>query len=257
MCELFAACGKRKIVLNEYLREFFSHGERHPDGWGAAAFHGAAPSIEKEPESATTSRYLKNKLHDQIEESVYLAHIRRATIGTLVYENCHPFTKQDATGRAWTLIHNGTIFKAPQLHEYAARQKGTTDSERVLLYLVDRLDRAREERGEDLPFWERFEIIERAIVEIADGNKLNLIIYDGEYLYVHTNYANSLYYLTEEDAILFATRPLGLKSWRRAPFTTLCAYRDGELVRKGVDHGKIFVDNPEEMRYLFMDFAGL
>lgn len=257
MCELFAVTGRRKILLNDYLRQFFAHGDRHPDGWGIASFQGAFPSIEKEPERAVTSRYLKNKLRMKIEESILLAHIRRATVGALVYENCHPFVKRDATGRAWTLIHNGTIFNAPSLNKYVARQSGTTDSERVLLYFVDQIDCACEALGSELNFEERFDALERAVITLAKSNKLNLVFYDGEYLYVHSNYANSLYCFEEQDAVVFATAPFGNAPWRRAPFTTLCAYRNGTLVKKGIEHGMIFVDKPEETRYLFMDFAGL
>ena len=45
-------------------------------------------------------------------------------VGAIAYENCHPFTLQDATGRTWTLIHNGTLFHAPQLNSYTARRNG-------------------------------------------------------------------------------------------------------------------------------------
>ena len=257
MCELFAFCGKRKILLNDYLREFFSHGKTHPNGWGVASFHDRVPSVEKEPEAACESVYLKNKLRAKIEESLFLAHIRRATIGRIAYENCHPFVKRDSSGRFWTLMHNGTIFKAPILDRYVRLQDGTSDSERALMRLVDAIDDRARELGRALDDDERFDVLERAIAELADGNKLNMIIYDGERLYVHSNYADSLFVGEREDGVLFATVPLDREEWRPVPATTLCAYRDGELKKKGTSHGKIYVDNPDDMKFLFMDFAGL
>ena len=69
-----------------------------------------------------------------------MAHIRLATIGDVDYENCHPFVKRDCGGRVWTLIHNGTIFNCPLLDGYVHRQEGSTDSERIFLYLIDCID---------------------------------------------------------------------------------------------------------------------
>ena len=257
MCELFAVCGKRKIVLNDVLKEFFSHSVEHENGWGIASFHGESVSVEKEPERAKDSAYLKNKLRAKIEEDLLLAHIRRATVGSLVYENCHPFVKRDARGRTWTLIHNGTIFNSPILNDYARAQVGSTDSERILLFFVDRLDREFANLDRKPTFDERFAVLERAIDDVAEGNKVNLLFYDGEYLYAHSNYPKSLFVCETPDGLLFATKPLDLRLWSPIPFTALCAYRAGELVKRGARHGKVFIDNPDEMKYLFMDFAGL
>ena len=257
MCELFAACGKRKILLNDALKTFFSHSETHPNGWGIATFNGDHVTIEKEPEKASTSRYLKSRLRVNIEEDVCLAHIRRATIGEIKYENCHPFTARDASNRSWTLIHNGTIFKTERLSSYFHRQIGTTDSERVLLYIVDQINAEIERLGRDPTFDERFDVLEKVLGDLSEGNKLNLVIYDGEYLYAHSNYANSLHVCASSDGVLVSTRPLDLNVWSALPITTLRAYRSGEIARTGKSHGFVFVDNPDDMQFLFMDFARL
>lgn len=36
MCELFGVSAPGKIQLNDLLDVFFSHGDRHPHGWGMA-----------------------------------------------------------------------------------------------------------------------------------------------------------------------------------------------------------------------------
>lgn len=67
MCELFGVDSAKKIPLNELLREFFSDGTEHPHGWGMAFFYGNAVSLEKQPQSAVTSNYLKQRLRAKIE----------------------------------------------------------------------------------------------------------------------------------------------------------------------------------------------
>lgn len=49
MCELFGISSTKKVRVNEYLKEFFSHSVEHPHGWGMAAFYEGVASIEKEP----------------------------------------------------------------------------------------------------------------------------------------------------------------------------------------------------------------
>ena len=47
------------------------------------------------------------------------------------------------------------------------------------------------------------------------------------------------------------------RAWTRMPLTTLRVYREGTLVYEGKKHGNIFVDNADDMRRLFLDFAVL
>lgn len=257
MCELFAICANRKIPANDYLRAFFARGNEHPNGWGFATFDAGGVHLEKEAENAANSRYLRSRLRASICENALLAHIRYATVGSLDYDNCHPFARRDASGRAWTLIHNGTIFKSPELNEYIRVQKGGTDSERVLCRLVALIDEAVKRLGRYPSPRERFAIAERMVYELSDGNKLNLIFYDGEYLYVHMNMINSLHYKEVSGGVVFATVPLDNIAWKTVPLTSLLVYHEGALVYQGEKHRRVFVDNPEESRYLFLDYAGL
>ena len=54
MCEMLGISAKRRREVNAMLREFFSHAERHPHGWGLARFPDTAgldapiaPLVEK------------------------------------------------------------------------------------------------------------------------------------------------------------------------------------------------------------------
>ena len=71
------------------------------------------------------------------------------------------------------------------------------------------------------------------------------------------NYADSLHYKEIDGGLIFATQPLDYGGWKRMPLTTLRVYREGLLVHEGKKHGNIFVDNADDMRRLFLDFAVL
>lgn len=257
MCELFGVSSKIKIPLNDLLREFFSHGVDHPHGWGMAFFHGNAVSLEKQPEHSCKSVYLRQRLRAKIEADNMLAHIRLATRGNLDYENTHPFVLRDNFERAWTLEHNGTIFESDALTPFSHEQQGETDSERILCYLISRVNKQQEQKKRALTPEERFSLLDEIVCEISPENKLNLIIYDGEQLYAHTNYRESLYRCRKGTATVISTRPLDRDAWEELPLNTLVAYRDGELLNTGTDHGNEFLDSEEKMRLLFLDFATL
>lgn len=257
MCELFGISSKEKIRLNDLLREFFSHAVDHPHGWGMAFFYGNAVSLEKQPEHACKSGYLKQRLRVGIETDTMIAHIRLATRGSMGYENTHPFVLRDDSDRTWTLAHNGTIFESEVLEPFVHTQQGSTDSERILAYIVSRINDAQKREGRQLTKEGRFHLLDRIICEISPENKLNLILYDGELMYFHTNYQRSLFRCRKGLATVVSTRPLDRDDWEELPLNTLLAYEEGELVYVGTDHGNEFLDSEEKMRLLFLDFASL
>ena len=257
MCELFAVSAKRKIHVNGFLKEFFSHSKEHPNGWGIAIFDGLNQNVEREPVRASHSLYLKNRLSGEIYTDHMMAHIRRATIGDVKYQNTHPFVKRDVSGRTWTLMHNGTVFEANVLSPYQYSQTGSTDSERILLYLVDRINENLENDWNSFDINERFSVVEDVIRTLAPGNKLNLILDDGEYLYIHKNAADTLYSLEKDGEAVFSTTPLGAGEWTAVPENRLLIYKDGTRIYTGEKHGSSYVEDPEQMKMLFLGFSGL
>ncbi|MCD7744559.1 MAG: class II glutamine amidotransferase [Lachnospiraceae bacterium] len=256
MCELFGVCSAQPLDVNEYLKEFYSHSDSNPDGWGLAVLDGIEASIEKEPLRANRSAYLRERLSVPVSERTVLAHIRRASIGSIEYRNCHPFTGKDYLGRRWTLIHNGTIFEYSPLNHLFYSQAGGTDSERIFLFLLERINQEIRAAG-PLDASGRFRILDEMVCRMAPGNRLNLLIYDGECFYVHTNYANSLYCLQKEGQVIFSTKPLGRENWELVAMTTLLAYKDGELLYRGTDHGAEYIDNTEDTKYLYQIYSEL
>ena len=257
MCELMAVSGGKTICLNDYLKTFFSHSSRHPNGWGLAVFYNKEVSIEKEPVTASKSLYLKERLKAPFEAVNMMAHIRLATRGNMEYENCHPFVRRDCAGRNWTLIHNGTIFDCPVLNRYVFTQQGQTDSERILMYIVDCINEAAQAKGRQLSDQERFHTVDQVLCEITAHNKVNLILYDGSLLYVHDNYRNSLSRKKVGTSMIFSTVPLDRDNWEYIPLNTLEAYKNGRRKFTGTDHGNEYIDDPEDMRLIYLDYAGL
>ncbi len=257
MCELFGFSGRSPRELNQELKEFYSHSNEHPDGWGLALLDEGEISIEKEPMQASESRYLKERLSEPIVSKSVLAHIRYATIGNTEWRNCHPYTGRDSSGRHWTLIHNGTIFDYPELSHFTAVQKGDTDSERILLYFIEQMNRQMKRRNRPLETEERFEVLDDLVTRLAPNNKLNLIVYDGELMYAHCNYANTLHWRKDDSGMYLSTRPLGDGAWRPTPFTTLFALKQGEVVYMGTDHGKEYTVDEEQVKMLYMAYSEL
>lgn len=250
MCELFGITTKSRLQVNSYLKTFFSHSEIHKHGWGMAMFYGNAASIEKEPTCANQSNYLRERIKHPIVINNMIAHIRLASVGRMFWGNSHPFTRHDASGRSWTLAHNGTIFNFPQLDAYKETQEGQTDSERILLWLVDMIDRRQTDLQRPLSAEERFLYMEELITGLSVGNKLNLLIWDGENMYVHTNYADTLHYLRKsDDTIIFSTKPLSDEDWQPVPFLRLLVFREGRLIFEGSRESTQYFDPEENYEY--------
>lgn len=257
MCELFGFSAQNELTANDYLKAFFAHSDFHPHGWGLACVSRGGALIEKESVKASDSHYLRERLSQPISEKLLLAHIRFATIGNVEYKNCHPFTGRDCTGRRWTLVHNGTIFDYPALYPYLKAQRGDTDSERVFLYLLDRLNEATRRNGAGLSFEERFRLFDEIVCDMARGNKLNLLFTDGKYLYVHTNCRGTLHYLEKNNAAIVSTQPLSDENWQPVPFGQLLAFSKGRQVKAGAGHQHEYIQSEKEWKLLYQIFAGL
>ena len=257
MCEIFGLSAGTSRQITPELKEFFSHSRRHPDGWGLVVFDEENPGVEKEPLPAYRSEYLKARLQEPMKAKNILAHIRLATIGSVTRTNTHPFVEKDCTGRRWTLIHNGTIFDFPRLGKYGILQRGNTDSERILLYILDEIKKETEQKAEPLDAHERFDVLDRVVYDMSEGNKLNLLIYDGELMYAHYNAEGTLHYHHKDDETMIATSPVSQDDWEPFPFTTLIAYKDGKQVLEGTNHGHIFTENKAAMDQLLMTYSEL
>lgn len=246
MCELFAYSAKQPHDITKELTEFYKRSVNQPNGWGLAEYDDdGRMCMHKDPERAIDSKLLPRLIGKGIPRKRVLAHIRYATVGSINVNNCHPFVAYDGTGREWSMIHNGTVFNGTALLKYFNLQEGETDSERLLLYLMDLIDEATRRKGHELDKDERFDVIEGMIAANADRNKLNLFLYDGEQFYVHANNTPAmLYYVADEtpgdESLLFATEPYFDADWHPVPQTRLLAFSDGKFTREGYNHHIMF-----------------
>jgi glutamine amidotransferase len=269
MCQLFAITGSRPIEINEDLKRFVENSHVHKHGWGYADFTGNRIFIKKELEPAYESKYLKIILATPFLVQNAFFHIRYATIGDILEKNVHPFSAMDLTGRQWTLIHNGTLFNIGNIGDHFPGQKGTTDSERLLLHLVSRINSKIKNSRVSLSESERFGIVSRTLTQASAGNKLNVIISDGEVLYVHGNSRSGsrllgdiakddfLYEHASGASKLFATVPLSDGEWKPIQVCTVFAYKDGVKLFESKQHEFEYVESEDDIKYLYGDFSGL
>lgn len=256
MCELFAANALRPQELNAQLTTFFGDSAMHPHGWGLAVRRDdGSLDYRKEAKRAADSELLRGILAKPVRASHLLAHIRFATMGCLSCANCHPFVGTDAAGTQWAFVHNGSIFDQALIAPFAEQAQGTTDSERVLLYLLDSLDRV--EAAGDCGFAGRFGALAQAVAALSCGNKLNFVLDDGACTYAHTNTeADTLYWRRDEGRVLLCTRPLDDEGWEPLPKRRLFAFRDGEAAAVSEEGGELYrYDEGQLRRFLLANAA--
>ena len=112
-------------------------------------------------------------------------------------------------------------------------------------------------KGDVLSADERIRIVEDTVQTIVPGNKVNLLIYDGELFYAHKNERGTLHQKELEEGMLFSTQPLTQDGWKEFPQNQLMVYRDGDLVYAGKKHDHTYVHNEERMKLLYLAYSGL
>jgi len=243
MCELYGIISNNNVSLNETLELFYKHSAKNSHGWGLAYWtEKSKPTLYAEGKCANESELLKAILASPIETKVSIGHIRFATAGSICDRNSHPFTATDSSGRQWTLAHNGNIYVGLQLIPYMEKQIGETDSERILLFLVDCINKKTKEKGSPLNSKERCKVVDALVADLSLGNKLNLLIYDTEQYYVHANIKDMLYFSFQDNYYCFATVPLENNfSWDKIPINRLLVYSGTKQIYFGDSHGNEFI----------------
>ena len=251
MCEIFCFNSNKPKQVNECLECFYNHSDDHPHGWGLANIEYDEFVIEKEPIKASCSAHLKGILSNPVIGKNVFAHIRLATVGEIISPNCHPFTEADDNNRSWMLIHNGTIFDFPELDKYKEFESGDTDSERILLYIIDKVNEFEKDKGGLSTIRERFNLLTEIVADLSKNNKLNLMIYDGDLTYIHSNMDDSLYYIINDDGILIASTPLNDdEGWLKVEINKLFGLIDGQIVFESEEHQNEFIQTEEHEKLI-------
>jgi glutamine amidotransferase len=159
--------------------------DQHRDGWGIAFFEGLGcrlfvdvrPSVESEI-AGLVRRY-------PIKSTHVIAHIRKATQGEILLENCHPF-RRELWGRYWVFAHNGdlpNIFNLKSQPDQCYTAVGKTDSEWAFCLILTRL--RQRFPTQKPPLAELYQTLKEITQAIAQFGTFNYLLSDGEHFFVH------------------------------------------------------------------------
>jgi glutamine amidotransferase len=163
--------------------------DHHSDGWGIAFFEsdgitpGKATRQFVDKESAATSPIAKMLRTYPIKSHNVVAHVRKATVGAVTLENCHPFTRE-LWGRYWVFAHNGDLKDYnPALHG-SFKPVGSTDSELAFCWLMQELNKSHA----DVPSIDELtHTIAELVPRIAAHGTFNFLLSNGQALWAHAS----------------------------------------------------------------------
>jgi len=227
-----------------------SRGEANADGWGIAYYQDGVPEVERRDRAAFED-VLFGATAERMFAKTVVAHIRRATIGSVGLVNTHPFVFGP-----WTFAHNGTItafhkirseLEAETAPELQRHRVGASDSEQAFYWLLTRLAQAGIDlggRGARLDTL--MKVLGDSVAHLAEQNdragpkrpgRLNFLLTNGETL-VASCWNNTLHWVQrvgvhdceicgiphihrEEDAgyraAVVASEPISDECWQEVP----------------------------------------
>lgn len=229
MCEIYGFCGNKKTNISRYTNEFWLHSRIHKDGFGF--YLADSNKLYVNPDSAISHIDELNKMN--FNSKLALCHIRFKTHGDAKIENCHPFIKRDIRGIKWCLIHNGFIEESPATNVMNKIQVGETDSERILLCLIEAVNFFYEHSWIESydEFLQYLYIhLESTLQNISRLGRVNLIFTDSSTnnMYVFMNRANTLFYLKTDNGYHISTTPLSNENWKPVEPFKLHIFNDGD-----------------------------
>lgn len=156
--------------------------DEHKDGWGIAFFEGNGVRHFVDHQAAVASPIAELIKRYPIKSKNVIAHIRKATHGAIALENCHPFVRE-LWGHYWVFAHNGDLknFSPPLTGAY--HPVGSTDSEYAFCFILQQL---RHRFGKQRPSNAQLKtVLQQLCSEIADHGTFNMMLSDGDALFVH------------------------------------------------------------------------
>ena len=198
MCQLLGMNSRLPASLTLSFTGFSQRGgctDHHSDGWGIAFFesdgveHGRAARHFVDKESAATSPIAQMLRSYPIKSHNVVAHVRKATVGAVTLENCHPFVRE-LWGRYWFFAHNGDLKDFnPPLHG-TFRPVGSTDSELAFCWLMQEFNKSHA----SVPSVEELtKTLAELAPKIARHGTFNFLLSNGQALWAHAS--TKLYYV--------------------------------------------------------------
>jgi predicted glutamine amidotransferase len=255
VCELLGIAASAPIDIAFSFSGFVLRGGHtgpHADGWGVSLYEGpfARTFIDDRPAfSSPLARFLRE---NPIETRLTVAHIRKATRGSVKLENTHPFVRA-LSRRHLVFAHNGTLPTVRDRPLALETPLGETDSEHAFCWLLERLREAFPAGYPDDP-GRLGEVIFALANDLGRDGIFNFLLADGRHLFArcgdhlcHILRRPPLGQATLVDGELMvnfaevmrgagtlavvATEPLTRdEAWERATPGTLWVFRDGELI---------------------------
>lgn len=223
----------------------------HADGWGIAFFEDKGVRLFLDPQPSATSPIAELVRHYPIHSLNVVAHIRKATQGTVSLENTHPF-QRELWGQYWVYAHNGNLPQFQPELDGSFLPVGNTDSERIFCWLLQNL---RNRFGDAPPSRAAmFDFLYELIHPVSGMGIFNFLLSNGNCLVAHCSTELSYIvrcapfeeaHLNDEDVTVdfsevttpndrvavIATRPLtDNEAWTTMPPGSLWLFHDGEAV---------------------------
>jgi glutamine amidotransferase len=186
MCQVFGLSCNAPSAVTFSFTGLSARGGRtgtHADGFGLAFHDGIDCRLFIDEGRASDSALAAFLRSFPIRARTVLAHVRKATQGSVQLANCHPFVREWG-GRYWSFCHNGDLVDyRPDLNGVHL-PVGTTDSERAFCWLLQEM----RERFPAPPVdgWRDFApVIAELAARIAVHGPFNFLLSDGHALYAH------------------------------------------------------------------------
>ena len=181
MCQLLGMNCNTPTDVTFSFAGFAQRGGRtdhHADGWGIAFFEGSGARLFIDPSAAADSPVAELIRNYPIKSRNVISHIRKATVGAVKLENCHPFVRE-LWGRYWVFAHNGDLKDyAPRLHGHF-RPVGSTDSEQAFCWLMQELAKSH---ARVPPVDELTRTLRELMPQVARHGTYNMLRSNGEAL---------------------------------------------------------------------------
>ncbi len=167
--------------------------DHHADGFGVAFFESKACRVFIDNQPSCTSPVAELIKKYPIKSKNVIAHIRKATQGATVLENCHPFMRE-LWGRHWIFAHNGDLLDYRPALNGQFQPVGTTDSETAFCHIMQGL---RQRFGNIEPSTaDLFAAVEELTREITLHGVFNYLLSNGRSLFAHCS--TNLHYIVRE-----------------------------------------------------------
>jgi len=183
MCQLLGMNANTPTDVMFSFAGLATRADEHKDGFGIAFFEGPGLRLFIDPDSARESPVAQMVKHYPIHSQNVIAHIRKATVGRVALQNCHPFVRE-LWGRYWVFAHNGDLRDfAPPLHG-AFRPVGDTDSELAFCWLMQELAKAHA----GVPSVDELSCTLRELLpQVAAHGSFNVLLSNGQALWAHAS----------------------------------------------------------------------